>query len=72
MQALSPAITVASPPLGRGSEFPYLLGMVTAAKPGAMFIGTSIMGPRDIPDIAIDVDVDVDINFDLGIKFSLF
>jgi len=71
--AQSPSISVQSPPLGRGAEYPYVLGMVTASKPGGMVIGTSIMGPRDIPDVSVDVDVDVDIDFDLGISFfSIF
>lgn len=69
----SPAITVQSPPLGRGSEFPWVLGMVTASKPGGMLIATSILGPRDIPDISVQIGVDVDIDFDLGFDFfSLF
>jgi hypothetical protein len=69
----SPSISVASPPLGRGSEFPWVLGMVTASRPGAMFIATSIMGPRDIPDISVQFGADVDIDFDLGFSFfSLF
>src|SRR5262249_39531351 len=29
----SPTINVQSPPLGRGSEFPFVLGMVSASKP---------------------------------------
>ncbi|MEW6272572.1 MAG: hypothetical protein AB1689_25110 [Thermodesulfobacteriota bacterium] len=69
----SPSISVASPPLGRGSEFPWVLGMITAARPGGMFIATSIMGPRDIPDVSVQVGADVDIDFDLGFSFfSLF
>ncbi len=71
--AQSPSINVQSPPLGRGGEFPYVLGMVTAARPGAMFIATSILGPRSIPDIGVDVDVDVKIDFGIGFDFfSLF
>lgn len=71
--AQSPSISVQSPPLGRGGEYPYVLGMVTASKPGGMLIGTSIMGPRDIPDVSIQADVDVDIDFDLGFGFfSIF
>jgi len=69
----SPSISVASPPLGRGGEFPWVLGMVSAARPGAMLIATSIMGPRDIPDVSVQVGVDVDIDFDLGFSFfSIF
>jgi hypothetical protein len=69
----APSITVQSPPLGRGSEYPFVLGMVSAAKPGAMFIATSIMGPRGIPDIGIEVNVDVKIDIGIGFKFfSLF
>jgi len=69
----SPSISVASPPLGRGAEFPWVLGMITASRPGAMFIATSIMGPRDIPDVSVHAGVDVDIDFGLGFSFfSLF
>lgn len=71
--AQSPSINVASPPLGRGSEFPWVLGMVTASRPGGMLIATSIMGPRDIPDINVQVGVDVDVDLDFGFSFfSLF
>jgi hypothetical protein len=71
--AQSPSVNVASPPLGRGSEYPWVLGMVTASSPGGMLIATSIMGPRDIPDISVQVDVDVDIDLDFGFSFfSLF
>jgi hypothetical protein len=65
----SPSINVQAPPLGRGSEFPYVLGMVTAAKPGAMFIATNILGPRGIPDIGVEVNVDVQVHVDLGFLF---
>ena len=69
----SPSINVASPPLGRGSEFPWVLGMVSASRPGGMFIATSIMGPRDIPDVSVQVGVDVDVDFGIGFSFfSLF
>lgn len=69
----SPSVNVASPPLGRGSEFPWVLGMVSASRPGAMFVATSILGPRDIPDVSVQVNVDVDIDLDLGFSFfSLF
>jgi hypothetical protein len=69
----SPSINVASPPLGRGAEFPWVLGMVTASRPGGMLIATSIMGPRDIPDVNVQVDVDVDVDLDFGFSFfSLF
>jgi hypothetical protein len=67
--AQSPSITVQSPPLGRGSEYPWVLGMVSASSPGGMFIATSIMGPRDIPDISVQVNVDVDINLTMGFSF---
>lgn len=66
--AQSPSVTVQSPPLSRGSEFPWVLGMVTASKPGALFIGTTAMGPRSIADINIDVNVDIDL--DIGLDFS--
>lgn len=66
----SPSLNVASPPLGRGGEFPWVLGMVTASRPGGMFIATSILGPRDIPDVSVQVGVDVDV--DLGFGFSFF
>ena len=65
----SPSVNVASPPLGRGGEFPWVLGMVTASRPGGMLIATSIMGPRDIPDVSVQVNVDVDVDFDLGFSF---
>lgn len=69
----SPSVNVASPPLGRGGEFPWVLGMVTASRPGGMLIATSIMGPRDIPDVSVQVNVDVDVDLDLGFSFfSLF
>jgi hypothetical protein len=69
----SPSVNVASPPLGRGGEFPWVLGMVTASRPGAMFIATSILGPRDIPDLSVQVNVDVDVDLDFGFSFfSLF
>lgn len=69
----SPSISVQSPPLGRGSEYPYVLGMVSASRPGAFLIATSIMGPRSIPDISVQVDVNIDIDFNLGFDFfSLF
>jgi hypothetical protein len=71
--AQSPSITVQSPPLGRGAEYPWALGMVSASSPGGMFIATSIMGPRDIPDVSVQVNVDVDIDLNLGFSFfSLF
>lgn len=71
--AQSPSVNVASPPLGRGGEFPWVLGMVTAARPGGMLIATSIMGPRDIPDVSVQVDVDVDVDLDFGFSFfSIF
>lgn len=71
--AQSPSVNVASPPLGRGGEYPWVLGMVTAARPGGMLIATSIMGPRDIPDVSVQVDVDVDVDLDFGFSFfSLF
>ena len=66
----SPAINVQSPPLARGAEYPYVLGMATASRPGAMFIGTSVFGPRDIPDISVQVDVDVNVDLTLGLDFS--
>lgn len=65
----SPSIVVQSPLLGRNSEFPYVLGMVTAARPGAMFIATSILGPRSIADVTVQVDVDIDV--DLGLDFHV-
>lgn len=69
----SPSINVASPPLGRGAEYPWVLGMVSASRPGGMLIGTSILGPRDIPDLSVQIDVDVDIDLDFGFSFfSLF
>jgi len=69
----SPSISVQSPPLGRGSEYPWVLGMVSASSPGAMIIATSIMGPRDIPDVSVQVNVDVDIDLNFGFSFfSLF
>ena len=38
-----------------------------------MLIATSIMGPRDIPDINVQVGVDVDVDLDFGFSFfSLF
>lgn len=67
----SPSISVQSPPLGRGSEYPWVLGMVSASRPGAMLIATSIAGPRSIEDVSVHVDVDVDL--DLGFSFfSIF
>lgn len=69
----APSVNVASPPLGRGSEYPWVLGMVTASKPGGMLIATSILGPRDIPDLSVQVNVDVDVDLDFGFSFfSLF
>lgn len=71
--AQSPSITVQSPPLGRGAEYPWVLGMVTASTQGGMFIATSVMGPRAIPDVSVQVNVDVDIDLNLGFSFfSLF
>lgn len=69
----SPSISVQSPPLGRGAEFPYVLGMVSASRPGAFLIATTILGPRDIPDVSVQVNVDLNIDFNLGFDFfSLF
>jgi hypothetical protein len=69
----SPTINVQSPPLGRGSEFPFVLGMVSASKPGAMFIATSVLGPRGIPDIGLEANVNVKIDLGIGFKFfSIF
>lgn len=67
----SPSVTVQSPPLGRGSEYPWVLGMVTASRPGGMVIATSVLGPRDIPDVSVQVDVDIDLDFGFSF-FSLF
>jgi hypothetical protein len=66
----SPSVNVQSPPLARGSEYPYVLGMVTASRPGAMFVATSVFGKRDIADISVQVDVDVNVDLSLGLDFS--
>lgn len=66
--AQSPSVTVQAPPLSRGSEYPWVLGMVTASKPGALLIGTTAVGPRSIADIEIDVNIDIDL--DIGLDFS--
>jgi hypothetical protein len=68
----SPTITVNSPPLGRDSEYPFVLGMGVASRPGAMVVATRVLGPRDISDINVDVDVDVEVDVDIGINFLDF
>ena len=69
----APAIYVNAPLLGRSAEFPFVLGMTAAMRPGAMLIATYRSGDRDMADVLIDVDVDVDVDIDLGIDFlSLF
>ncbi|MBM4265244.1 MAG: hypothetical protein FJ144_01305 [Deltaproteobacteria bacterium] len=74
---LAPTITVGSPAFGRQGEYPFVMGMASATRAGAMMIATSVEGPRDISDFSIevevDVDVDVSIDLDLGIDFfSIF
>ena len=71
---LAPSITVGAPALGRHGEFPFVLGMATAARPGAMMIATSVLGPRDMSDFSVDVDVDVtvDVAIDLGLGIDFF
>ena len=74
---LSPAITVDAPAFNAHSEYPFVLGMATATRPGAMMIATSVLGPRDTADFSVNVDVDVDvdvlIDLNLGIDFfSIF
>ncbi len=71
---LSPTITVDSPMLGAASEYPWVLGMASAGRPGAMVIATSAVGPRDLADIEVrvDVDVDVSIDIDFGFDFGFF
>jgi len=74
---LSPAITVDAPAFGAHSEYPFVLGMATASRPGSMMIATTVQGPRDTADFSVDVDVDVTvdvvIDLNLGIDFiSIF
>ena len=66
------SINVQSPPLDRGNEYPYVLGLVSAEKPGAILIATTIMGPRAIPDVVIHADVNAKIDLGFGIDVSLF
>jgi len=74
---LSPSITVNAPAFQAHSEYPFVLGMVSASRPGAMMIATSVLGPRDTADFSVDIDVDVNvevvIDLNLGIDFfSIF
>ena len=74
---LAPSITVDAPAFGAHAEYPFVLGMATATRPGSMMFATSILGPRDTSDFSVDVDVnvnvDVVIDLNLGIDFfSIF
>lgn len=71
---LSPAITVDAPALAAHSEYPFVLGMGTATRPGSMMIATTILGPRDTADFSlqVDVDVDVDVVIDLNLGIDFF
>ena len=69
----SPTIYVNAPLLGRSAEFPFVLGIASAMRPGAMFLATYRSQDRNMADVLIDVDVDVDVDIDFGIDFlSLF
>jgi len=71
---LSPAITVDAPAFQAHSEYPFVLGMGTATRPGAMVIATTILGPRDTSDFSVDIDVDVhvDVVIDLNLGIDFF
>ena len=69
----SPSITVQSPPLGRGSEYPVGARHGDGIAAGRHAHRDQRLGPRDIPDVSVQVDVDVDIDLDFGFSFfSLF
>jgi len=69
----APTIYVNAPLLGRSAEFPFVLGVTSAMRPGAMFLATYRSRDRDMADVLIDVDVDVDVDIDFGIDFlSIF
>lgn len=69
----APTIYVNAPLLGRSAEFPFVLGITSAIRPGAMFLATHRSRDRDMADVLIDVDVDMDIDIDFGIDFlSIF
>jgi hypothetical protein len=69
----APTIYVNAPLLGRSAEFPFVLGMASAMRPGAMFLATYRSQDRDMADVLIHVDVDVDVDIDFGIDFlSIF
>lgn len=70
LSLLSPTITVDSPMLGAASEYPWVLGMASAGRPGAMVIATSTLGTRDLADFEVKVDVDVDVNIDIDFGFN--
>ena len=71
---LAPSITVGAPALGRHSEYPFVLGMASATRPGSAMIATSVLGPRDMSDFTVDVDVDVtvDVLIDLNLGIDFF
>ncbi|MDG2306579.1 MAG: hypothetical protein P8R42_18400 [Candidatus Binatia bacterium] len=71
---LAPAITVDAPAFAANSEYPFLLGMATASRPGAMVIATTVLGPRDTSDfsVQVDVDVNVDVVIDLNLGIDFF
>ena len=74
----APSIHVTSPLIGRSSEYPFVLGMVTAMRPGHVLVATVRKGNRELSDIMIDVDmdvdmdVDVDVDVDIDLGFSFF
>ena len=71
---LSPAITVDAPAFNAHSEYPFVLGMAVATRPGSMMIATSVLGDRDTADFSVnvDVDVDVDVSIDLNLGIDFF
>jgi hypothetical protein len=71
---LSPAIVVDAPAFQANAEYPFVLGMVTASRPGAMTIATALLGERETADFSVDVDVDVtvDVTVDIDLGFDFF